>query len=207
MAEANDHESVVSVKTCEVCGSEYRKNGRSPLQWQKSRACSHQCVRVLGAKSRTASDVAERFWPKVDKTPGYGPDGDCWEWVANRLPYGYGTFNLRRRIQKAHRVSYELSFEAVPADVNVLHRCDNPACVRPDHLFLGTHKENMADMVSKDRANAPKGEHHHDARLTEDQVRSIRLDMRPNTVIAKELGVTKGAIWLIKARRNWRHVE
>lgn len=207
MADANEHNSIPSVKFCEVCGQRYeRKPSVGVSQWMKSRACSRKCARDIGQRNRVWPSKEDRFWSKVDKSPGHGPDGECWLWTANKLPYGYGTFHDKGKVRKAHIVSYEMNVGPVPCGTNVLHRCDMPNCVRHDHLFLGSHQDNMDDMVAKGRGDAPKGEAHHDAKLTEDQVRAIRNDPRPNTVIAKELGVTKGAIWLIKARRNWRHI-
>lgn len=206
MADANEHNLVSNVKVCVVCGSGYRKKKRTSQQWAKSRACSHDCMRVLANEARR-TDVAERFWSKVDKTPGHGPNGDCWPWIGALLPDGYGHFRDGRKVRPAHVVSYEMENGPLPPGMNGLHSCDYRRCVNPGHIFAGTHQDNMNDMVAKGRGAAPKGEAHHDAKLTEDQVRAIRDDPRPNTVIAAELGVTKGAIWLIKARRNWRHVE
>lgn len=92
--------------------------------------------------------MEERFWSKVDLK---GPD-DCWEWQASKLPDGYGSFGVRSRVvDKAHRVSWVLKNGPIPDGMSVCHRCDNPPCVNPDHLFLGTQQDNMKDMVSKGR--------------------------------------------------------
>src|SRR5207245_434991 len=101
---------------------------------------------------RLALDAAmpARFWAKVNKTEG------CWLWTSaikgNWVKYG--AFSPRRNVQcYAHRLSWELAFGPIPAGMFVLHRCDNGLCVRPDHLKLGTHEDNMADMVAKGRSN------------------------------------------------------
>lgn len=207
MAEAKEHGQSPAVKTCEACGASYpRKPGTSAKQWSASRACSRGCATALGQRNRYWPTMQERFWKKVDKAPGHGPRGDCWVWTGHRLPFGYGSFRCEGLVRKAHRVGYEIQVGPVGEGANVLHRCDNPACVRGDHLFLGDHAANMADMVAKGRGDAPKGRAHHDAKLTEEQVRSIRGDPRSNAVIAAEYGMTKSAIGHIKSRRNWRHI-
>src|SRR5678816_2871477 len=95
--------------------------------------------------------LSERFWSKVDQS------GDCWIWTAHHLSSGYGligTGSMRdgtRRGSLAHRVSWELAYGTIPDGLFVCHRCDNPSCVRPDHLFLGTCKDNAADSVAKGR--------------------------------------------------------
>jgi len=116
------------------------------------------------------------FWHKVNKQSGrYGADGkfptECWEWTGctNR---GYGEIRFRRRQQKTHRVSWILHFGEITNELCVLHKCDNPTCVRPDHLFLGTRKDNHADGVNKGRIHFPSQKPRR--KCTEEQVREIR---------------------------------
>src|SRR4051812_22074657 len=87
----------------------------------------------------------ERFWSKVDKT------GECWLWTAYRDAAGYGRFGLAGKVQKAHRVSYELAVGPIPAGAHVLHSCDNPPCVNPDHLRVGSRIDNMRDKFMRGR--------------------------------------------------------
>ena len=89
--------------------------------------------------------VEERFWEKVDKS------GACWEWTAGKNSDGYGQIKIKGRQIKAHRLSWELHSTPIPDGMQCLHRCDNPACVNPKHLFLGTHKDNMVDKKIKER--------------------------------------------------------
>lgn len=85
---------------------------------------------------------------------------ECWEWTGGRYWDGYGHLRHMGRSLKAHRVAWELFCGPIPAGLSVLHRCDNPPCVRPDHLWLGTQSDNIKDMVNKGRNVAPKGERH-----------------------------------------------
>lgn len=86
-----------------------------------------------------------RFWAKVRKSDG------CWEWIGGRSKRGYGVFGVNRRPTYAHRISFGLANGPYDLSFHVLHRCDNECCVRPDHLFLGTHSDNMLDMIAKGR--------------------------------------------------------
>jgi len=87
--------------------------------------------------------LAERLWSKVTKTE------TCWTWTGARNRKGYGEIGAKGRVQKAHRIAWELTYGPIPEGLDVLHHCDNPPCCRPDHLFLGTDADNMADMMAK----------------------------------------------------------
>lgn len=95
--------------------------------------------------------MTELFWSKVLKSEG------CWMWNAYKDPAGYGSFGFRGTVQKSHRVAWQLSNGEIPNGMYVCHHCDNPSCVRPDHLFLGTPSENTQDCMRKGRRNTPAG--------------------------------------------------
>ena len=99
--------------------------------------------------------LAERFWAKVDKR---GPD-ECWEWTAAKDPNGYGRFRVGRGMSTAlsHRLAWQLTHGEKPS-LHVCHHCDNPSCVNPAHLFLGTNADNLADMRAKGRGKTPMAE-------------------------------------------------
>lgn len=106
----------------------------------------------------------------------------------------------------AHHVAYRLKYGEIPEGLQVLHRCDNPYCVTPEHLFLGTNSENVADKVRKGRQARLSGEQHPSAKFTEEIVRVIRADPRPHKVIAKAYGCSRSTISYIKTRELWPHV-
>jgi hypothetical protein len=152
------------------------------------------------------AEIAERFWQKVDKTPGHGPNGDCWVWTSTINSQGYGHFKVDGGQRGTHRVAWELANGASPGDGFVCHRCDNRACVNPAHLFLGTHEENMADMARKGNK---KGSRNAAARLTEQDVRRVRILLAAGMTqrsVAEMFGVSAGAISDIATGRNWAHV-
>lgn len=120
-------------------------------------------------------DFIAHFWGRVDKTE------TCWLWTAGKISAGYGETWDGKRVLRAHRVSYELTFGPIPKGLCVLHRCDVRACVRPSHLFLGTRTDNNRDMVAKGRAGfitrperVPRGETHGMARHSDTVVAEVR---------------------------------
>jgi len=135
---------------------------------------------------------------------------ECIEWQGCRLPEGYGQHQARpHRGKLAHRVAWESAFGPIPEGMYVCHHCDNPPCINIDHLFLGTATDNNIDCNTKDRRNQIRGETHHKARLTEDDVRAIRAVPRYHGVLrdlAAEYGVSDANISHIRRRKSWRHV-
>ena len=130
--------------------------------------------------------------------------GDCWEWqgVLNEKGYGRISVGANNNI-RAHRASYE-AFVGPIGRLLVCHECDNPKCVNPDHLFLGTPKRNSEDMAEKGRST--RGERNAQARLTASDAQAIRADLRSPHEVAREYGVSAPTNCDIRERRTWKHV-
>ena len=166
-----------------------------------------------GVYPRKLKPISDRFWSKVDKTTGYGPNGDCWEWKGAKNETGYGIFGIeKKRLIKSHRFSFQLYNGDIPKSddyhgICVLHKCDNPGCVNPAHLFLGTQIDNIKDMTSKGRRKHAVGEKASSAKLTEAKVRAIRADKRGYRKLAKEYGVARQTIAGIKKFVYWKHLD
>lgn len=150
--------------------------------------------------------LKSRFWSKVDKR---GPD-DCWQWTGALNEHGYGVLRPEGQRHgpcvKAHRVSAELAGMDI-TDAVVCHRCDNPPCVNPVHLFVGSQADNVRDMHVKGRGNL--GSRNGQARLTEQQVREIRARAaagEQQKVLAREFGVAPITVSNIVRLKSWRHV-
>lgn len=157
--------------------------------------------------NRVAMDAKRiaRFWAKVEKTDG------CWLWRASVDSFGYGSFNTGSGSKPAHRVSFIIAHGREPSDC-VLHSCDVPGCVNPDHLFEGTRTDNHIDKMNKGRGTMPPthwGSKHPQAKLHESQIPAIRALIRSGqsyAAVARRFGVSKKTIVNIWKGRIWAHV-
>jgi hypothetical protein len=201
---------------CEACGTAFSAN-RGPRRF-----CSRTC---------SASYLAKRWWQHdpdgmrqkisarliaraslIDRFhAGVAIDvSGCWLWQKAKDRAGYGKMSSGKPGAsgpvKAHRVAYELFVGPISAGLHVCHRCDTPACVNPDHLFLGTNAENRRDMSQKSRARPPslKGATNPNARLAPAQVDAIRQSTDSNPALAQQYGVSRRQIWLIRTGRGWK---
>lgn len=152
--------------------------------------------------------VPEPFWDRAT----IGSNDECWPWKRNTNPQGYGTLKAQGKMQRAHRLAYELSRGPIPEGMVVCHTCDNPSCVNPHHLFLGSQRDNVRDMMSKGRQSdtAKSGESNLSAKLTAPQVVAIRelyaSKEHSQSDLATMFGVTRQQISLIVNRKNWTHI-
>ncbi len=185
------------------CGS----CGKSFLVYQhlirvgKGKYCSRACQ----DKGRSDVPIESRFWARVEKTDG------CWIWNGPHGKRGYGNLCCgpigNRRIEGAHRYSWELHNGPIPNALQVLHHCDNPRCVRPDHLFLGTAQDNVDDKCQKGRC--PTGVNNPAAKVNERDVIEIRYlaaAQIPQVAIAEMFGIKQSTVSCIALRKIWKHV-
>jgi len=151
----------------------------------------HKFFRFTCGEKYSQKDL-NRYISKIDTTPGLGPDGNCWEYRGSLNTSKYGSFSYRKNSKDitllAHRVAYELFYnKLVPINLYILHHCDNRRCCNPDHLFLGTLKDNMQDMLKKGR-----NRYNHNKKLTWLQVGEIRKLYATGKYTQKQLGIIFG---------------
>lgn len=151
---------------------------------------------------RNAS-LAERLAHHSKPDMGTG----CRLWTASTIGRGYGQMTFKGIKSYAHRMAWVAAHGPIPDDMHVLHRCDVPICINPEHLFLGTNADNMADKIAKGRQGPPlHGVRSGMAKLTDADVVAIRADVRSHAAIARDFGVKAGAVSKIKRRQRWAHV-
>jgi hypothetical protein len=188
-------------RTCEQCHKSFTRHVSAGLLAQGyGRFCSRQCY-----YDARRSRERDRFMSYVEKE---GPDS-CWEWAgAHASKTGYGSFKLSsRRSVGAHRYAYLAFVGPIPDGVLVCHTCDNPGCVNPAHLFLGSSADNTQDAARKGRM--PRGQRHANAVLTRAQVMEIRAlyeSGSPMASLAKQFSTCRSNIGSIVNYRTWRHV-
>ena len=160
----------------------------------RSRYCSVECL----------------FWDRLDKTPGHGPNGDCWIWTGSVIPNtSYGavdSYTAGGKRTSAHRRAYQLAYTD-PGDQMVLHKCDVRLCANPEYLFLGDHRANWLDAISKNRhVISMPGEANANAKLTVSKVQAIRQSPAIVPLLSRLYGVDDMTIRRVLSGRTWGHV-
>ena len=170
-------------RVCAYCGGPFRGAGRSPF-------CSTPC----------------RLWGRVVRR---SPD-ECWPWSGRKHSFGYGMISVNQHLMTSSRLAWILTNGTIATEMQVCHRCDNPPCCNPAHLFLGTRPENNRDCAQKGRT--AHGEGHGIAKLTDDAVRTIRAELLPGdkrcgyNALARRFGVCFATIKQAARNETWRHV-
>lgn len=166
----------------------------------------------IGADGRWVSvdTPQERFWKKVDKT------SSCWLWMGKKTSRGYGDFAVRigKKILnfRAHRYSWEMIKGSIPTGSLVCHKCDNPPCVNPEHLYLGTQSDNIRESVKKRRHSTChyKGENNPGAKITKEIIMEIRNSYIPRKItqqfLAHKFNLTQSYVSEILSRKVWSHI-
>lgn len=181
---------------CPVCKSQFYL---PPSHRRPDATCSRAC-RAVRQSQWQWRDLAERFWSKVDKS------GPCWLWTGATLKTGYGSIRINKKAERAHRVSFEMAKGAIPGGMLIRHTCDEPRCVNPDHLILGTHSQNAIDAC--ERGQHPCGEASKLAKLSNADVRAIRAALAAGAcgaTLAKAFKVEETTISGIKLRKIRRY--
>lgn len=190
-------------KECSVesCGKPATVRGYCPAHYKRWRLYGDPLT--LRQHQLHGLSLAER-WAAYVPDRGEG----CWEWSGFRDPNGYGRLNIGNVPKLAHRISWELHRGEITSADHILHRCDNPSCVRPEHLFKGDHALNMADKMAKKRHRygVSRGEANPHSRLTEDQVKEIRASTGASERVGLLYGISGRNVRDIRNRKSWRHV-
>jgi len=158
-----------------------------------------------------SNDHIDRFFDKINLL-GVGED-DCWEWRAFVHPRGYGTLNVNKKMEHAHRVSWVIHYGKIPDGLCVCHKCDNRKCVNPKHLFLGTHLDNAIDRDIKGRGKIPdnRGENHGMSKLTKEEILIIRELYSSGKYVQREIadifGVCRQTISDIVNKTSWSWLD
>lgn len=159
----------------------------------------------MNGELRLARDLT-RFWERV-KVLGID---DCWEWTGATETFGYGRFYFCGRTQTAQRVSWQLTNGPIPVGMCALHKCDNPPCVNPNHLFLGSKTDNAADRQSKGRTRCAIGEAQGSSKLKTSEIEQIKRLRKTGLLqrdIAKRFNVSRSLVGMIVNGKRWSHLS
>lgn len=190
------------MSSCSIVGCEKTTRARGWCSTHYARNWKYGDPLTIKQNQIHGLTLAERFNAYVVKGVG------CWDWTSTKDVHGYGRLMIKAKPVLAHRISWEVNCGPIPEGLHVLHRCDNPSCSNPEHLFLGTHQENVDDKMRKGRHRfgVHHGEAHGRAKLTADDVRQIRSRDDTTAALAREYSVAEATMWAIRNNRTWRHI-
>ena len=191
----------VREKRCAECGKVFFKDPRNTwAYWERAKYCGQACSGLGVAKTKDANrpSIEEKFWSNVEKTDG------CWLWTGYSDKDGYGVLVYEGKFYRCPSFSLKLDGRPVPKGRFACHTCDTPACVKPEHLYVGTPSQNVQDALSRNRMLV--GSRHYASKLTEADIPKIRTDPRTHEIIASAYKVSASLVGLIKSRKIWRHV-
>lgn len=177
---------------CQTCEKEFIPKNR----YGKNLFCSNKCK--IEARS---TDPIERLWKGVKKT------NFCWAWEGASNSFGHGQMSIKGKKVYVHRLSYEIYFGNIPDGFYVCHTCDNPACVKPTHLYIGTIKDNVSDCHKKGRFKPLLGSKNPKTKLSKDHVEEIRCLYESSSIsqiqLARKYGVSQTAVSAILRNKTW----
>jgi len=208
-------------KNCIECSKLFfrRENQGKATFLNIARFCSNTCSAIYKARFKkrnndlrrieifdkskkiTDKEVIKLFNEKIVKN-----NIGCWEWKGSRKTGGYGEARVLKKLMTAHILSYRIYKGGIINNLCVCHSCDNPICVNPDHLWLGTYKDNNNDKINKGRHGCLKGSKHPNSKLTENDVLHIRSSKLSTIDLARLYKMTKTTIHDIRKRKQWKHI-
>lgn len=187
------------ILTCAFCKQPFSVRFPSEVK-RRRRFCNRKCFFANHASKTVAQRLKK--WTKLNEETG------CLEWQGGTTIWGYGCITINRKSHMAHRVSYELAYGPIPIGLYVCHFCDNPPCILPEHLVLGTQRANIHDMWRKKRGNPPRGERCARAKLTWEQVNEMRRRYVTGGItqaqLATEYGIKEQSVSKIINFQRWK---
>ena len=185
---------------CSIEGCEKEHASRGYCQTHYMRWRKHGDATKVSRVALRGKSLDERFECQVIRKDG------CWDWTGHKDSRGYCRIMVDGKIELAHRVSWQMTCGKIPENMVVCHRCDNPSCVNPEHLFLDTQWGNLADMRAKGRDNQPCGEANGNSSLRREDIYYIRASRKKPSELADHFNMTPTGIRRIQRRETWKHL-